>query len=194
MKRSVKSKAKAHAVRREILKTSDFAFERAQRIMEEALLCCRVNPCQSCLARWAEVERITALMRRNNHNYLTLSVESDEKTPSHVISEGIGCQRPADGYVVVSDSAPGTKVYFLRGLDTRRVKVGWSFGPLERLEHLQTGCSEPLELVGCIAGGREVEQEIHRLLDGHGCRVMKGREWFFGPDLEALLARIGLCQ
>lgn len=65
-------------------------------------------------------------------------------------------------------------VYFVLASNSRKVKIGLTANPELRLATMQTGCPEPLELLGVVAGGRRLETRLHRELAddcSHG-------EWF----------------
>jgi hypothetical protein len=54
-------------------------------------------------------------------------------------------------------------IYFARYGRKRLVKIGYSKGhPLDRLAVLQTGCPEPLSLIGMLEGEPKDEAEWHR--------------------------------
>lgn len=82
-------------------------------------------------------------------------------------------------------SEPGGQVYFIRAVDSGRIKIGFSFAPQDRFAAFQTASPEPLELLGTIAQGEEVnEASLHqRFADArlHG-------EWF--ESTPALIAWI----
>lgn len=56
---------------------------------------------------------------------------------------------------------PYSRVYFLRGVDTGRIKIGTAMEPAKRLASLQTGCSERLEIVATVAGDASLERRLH---------------------------------
>lgn len=65
-------------------------------------------------------------------------------------------------------------VYFIRGEDTGKIKIGFAVDPEIRLRDLQTGSSEKLSLIKFIEGTQEKETEIQN-------RFKKYRihgEWF----------------
>lgn len=65
-------------------------------------------------------------------------------------------------------------VYFIQGKKTRRVKIGFSVNPTERLRDLQCGSPDKLVLLGCVHGTVKTERELHKKfahLHSHG-------EWF----------------
>src|SRR5579872_5272066 len=72
------------------------------------------------------------------------------------------------------------QIYFIRGITTRRIKIGISKSPLKRLKALQTGSPEPLEMLFFIKGSREMEKELHKQF----AALRQGGEWFdSSPDL-----------
>lgn len=80
-------------------------------------------------------------------------------------------------------------VYFIQGQETKRIKIGVSHDVVKRLQKLQTGASERLELLAVVeAGGEELERDLH-------ARFGKYRthgEWFQGnPALLAYIKTIG---
>ena len=79
-------------------------------------------------------------------------------------------------------------VYFIQGQETQRIKIGVSHDVVNRLQKLQTGASERLELLAVVeAGGAELERELH-------ARFGKDRthgEWFeAAPALIAYIEKI----
>lgn len=71
-----------------------------------------------------------------------------------------------------------TQVYFISAGDVMNdgtpVKIGWAADPRARLDQLQTGHHEQLELVAVVPGGEALEQQLHRDLSGDHIRG----EWF----------------
>lgn len=79
-----------------------------------------------------------------------------------------------------------TSVYFLRS--PTAIKIGVSKNPRRRMQVLQTGHPEPLELAATCEGGRELERQYHHRFAAH--RVSK--EWFSAHP--AILAEIERLQ
>ena len=70
------------------------------------------------------------------------------------------------------DENSSDKIYFIS--NGKYVKIGFSKNPLKRLAQLQTGSSEPLEILGTINGTLATEKYLHRYFaDKH----IQG-EWF----------------
>lgn len=73
-------------------------------------------------------------------------------------------------------------IYFIRGRESGRIKIGYTAGdPERRLAALQTGSSEVLELVVAVDGDQQRERALHRQL---AAARLTG-EWF-SPTLEVL--------
>jgi hypothetical protein len=72
-------------------------------------------------------------------------------------------------------------VYFILATDSGRVKIGHTAGnPWERLEKLQTGNHERLQLFASIRGSARVERRLHDRFRG----MREQGEWFApGPEL-----------
>lgn len=90
-----------------------------------------------------------------------------------LLREHLADVRPPMKKVVRASDSVGF-VYVLRDSATNRLKIGTSKHPSSRIAHLQRMCSNELELVHLLPGGRELETEMHRaLVDSrlHG-------EWF----------------
>lgn len=69
----------------------------------------------------------------------------------------------------------GGCVYLVEATGIDKVKIGFATNLADRLRNLQTACPVPLKLLAVVAGGDEVELELHRRfahLRSHG-------EWFF---------------
>lgn len=67
---------------------------------------------------------------------------------------------------------PAPLVYFM--VSGSKMKVGYTRNLLTRISHLNSGSGEPVDCLGFIPGGRELEKTIHRALRpwrAHG-------EWF----------------
>lgn len=74
-----------------------------------------------------------------------------------------------------TESKPEGRVYFVIAKQSKRIKIGYTcYKPEARLSTLQTGSAEPLELLGVLVGGPELERELHRKHKGMSC----GGEWF----------------
>jgi hypothetical protein len=69
------------------------------------------------------------------------------------------------------------RVYFIRDVETRYIKVGIAVNVRARLKQLQTGNASRLELLGAIPGGLVREQELHRRWAQY-----RGRGEWFVPD------------
>lgn len=80
-------------------------------------------------------------------------------------------------------------VYFIRSGDTGHIKIGLSGNPYKRLDQLQTGQHEPLELLLYFPGDKTVEKFIHGI-----CKNLRyGGEWFADHEwLRLLIFRIWL--
>lgn len=78
-----------------------------------------------------------------------------------------------------------TSVYFIQS--PHAIKIGRSNDSKRRLAVLQTSQSEPLRLVACTPGGRELETEYHRQFAKHRLHG----EWFSpAPEILAEIARL----
>jgi len=73
-------------------------------------------------------------------------------------------------------SMPGGTIYFIK--NTRgHIKIGWTGGdPFRRLNELQTGESEPLNLFAKMSGSERQEKAIHVRFASH--KTGGGTEWF----------------
>lgn len=67
-----------------------------------------------------------------------------------------------------------TFVYFIIAKPSSLVKIGIAKDPRGRVKILQTGNHEELTWIGSLAGGHELEQEIHQMLADTRVRG----EWF----------------
>lgn len=65
-------------------------------------------------------------------------------------------------------------VYFVRAKAAGRIKIGYTSNLRARMDMLQTGCPEPLELFGTAIGGRKLERQIHEAL----AEFRLDGEWF----------------
>lgn len=67
-------------------------------------------------------------------------------------------------------------VYFILATETKRVKIGMAADPIERLNSLQTGCPEALELVAFIQSdtAKRFEGDLHAKFRRHHVRG----EWY----------------
>jgi hypothetical protein len=75
-------------------------------------------------------------------------------------------------------------VYFVTTDVSRLTKIGRAQNVETRLKAIQTGNHEPLSLLGVLAGGKELEREIHAMLADTRVRG----EWFRpSPALKDLL-------
>lgn len=66
------------------------------------------------------------------------------------------------------------RVYFIEGVGTNLVKIGWAFNVSVRWTELATMSPVPLNLLAVMPGGREKEAEFHVLLAEH----RHHGEWF----------------
>lgn len=79
-----------------------------------------------------------------------------------------------------------TAVYFIRS--PQGIKIGMSNNPEGRLRVLQTGHTEPLELLAFTEGGKDLEREYHTRFAAHRL----AGEWFAPhPDILAEIERVG---
>lgn len=78
---------------------------------------------------------------------------------------------------------PVAGVYLIQSRQSGLVKVGWSKNVYRRLETLQTGSSEDLELIDVLHIGRTMERTIHE--ENSDLRV-RG-EWFQPEVIDRLL-------
>lgn len=65
-------------------------------------------------------------------------------------------------------------VYFIRAVQTGRIKIGFSLDPSRRLRELEFGCPEDLELITQIPGSFFRERGLHKRFAVHRARG----EWF----------------
>lgn len=56
----------------------------------------------------------------------------------------------------------GRCVYFIEAVGLGRVKIGFTTNIFRRFWQLQTCCPAPLEVLGIIDGGRDIEARYHR--------------------------------
>lgn len=92
-------------------------------------------------------------------------------------------QDKAESYVyfVACEVSPGV----------RHLKIGRSIDPASRVASMQTGNPAPLELLGCVRGGAELEKSLHRLFGP----LRQGGEWFiYTDDIEALVGCLDFCK
>ncbi|MGP5722781.1 GIY-YIG nuclease family protein [Corynebacterium casei] len=79
-----------------------------------------------------------------------------------------------------------SRVYFVYSPDADKVKIGFSDSPESRMKSMQTGSPVPLELLGTIPGGQDVEMELHERFKSdrsHG-------EWFrMTSEIERFIRR-----
>ena len=71
---------------------------------------------------------------------------------------------------------PPKMIYFVQRGQAGPIKIGYTSKDdvRDRIANLQTASPEPLNLLGCIDGGREKEQALHRLFSAHRLHG----EWF----------------
>lgn len=82
---------------------------------------------------------------------------------------------------------PISCVYFLRDAEGF-IKIGWTKNLRKRVAALQVISSAPLRLLGVVAGERDMEQWLHRMLSADRVRG----EWFRqSPRLELYLTGEG---
>lgn len=78
-------------------------------------------------------------------------------------------------------------IYFIQGEVTRAIKIGKAVDVAARLQGLQTGSAETLELLGTVPGGRAEEVTLHRTFERFHLRG----EWFKGdPDFVRMVKRL----
>ena len=82
----------------------------------------------------------------------------------------------------------GLVVYFVQSGTDGPIKIGSSEDLASRLSTLQTGCAEPIRLLGAVrVSDPVVERRLHRHLSEHRLRG----EWFAPhPDVFAALERL----
>jgi hypothetical protein len=79
-------------------------------------------------------------------------------------------------------------VYFLKGLTTGNIKIGYSHDLRNRMVSIRTSCAERLQLLLVLDGDQSTEAAIHRIL-----RPWRQRgEWF--SDSEDVLHLIERCR
>lgn len=119
------------------------------------------------------------------HRLSRVRIYSDPGTPEFGLEYDLACEghKTLKGRKLIAarrEKAPRvTNIYFLRAKATGLIKIGRSENVSRRVAKLQTGSSEPLELIGSIrdSSGGLLETAIHR--DFAAARV-RG-EWF-APD------------
>lgn len=79
-------------------------------------------------------------------------------------------------------------IYFVKGLTTGRIKIGYSHDLRNRMVSIRTSCAERLQLLFVMDGDQSTEAAIHRIL--HPWR--KQGEWF--SDSEDVLWLIDRCR
>lgn len=87
----------------------------------------------------------------------------------------------------------GDVVYFLEASSAHVIKIGWSRYVGGRIKNLRTGSPVPLRFLGCIAGGMNLERELHMKF----AKYRKHGEWFrasveLRQFIDATLAEQGL--
>lgn len=73
------------------------------------------------------------------------------------------------------------RVYFIQSGDCGPIKIGIAEDAKTRMRQMQTGCPDPLRLLGTLPGGAGREAALHRHLSAHRVRG----EWF-SPTAEVL--------
>jgi hypothetical protein len=63
-------------------------------------------------------------------------------------------------------------IYFIQDTETRRIKIGVSAEPAQRLKQLQTAHASELKLIAVMDGARNEEQALHQIF------TRKRGEWF----------------
>lgn len=87
---------------------------------------------------------------------------------------------PLDDYEVhvkkpsASSRKSNPQIYFLQNPADRTIKIGYSKSPDVRIQALQTGSSQELQLLGLMNGDKTKERSIHRRFAAHNI----GGEWF----------------
>lgn len=81
-------------------------------------------------------------------------------------------------------------IYFIRAVNSGTIKIGVSNDPKRRLDSMQTGSPEPLELLGVLPGGMDEEKRLHQKF----ARSRIHGEWFRADEhlmqgIEALLRK-----
>lgn len=69
-------------------------------------------------------------------------------------------------------------IYFIRAVNSGAIKIGVSNDPRRRLESMQTGSPEPLELLGVLPGGVDEERRLHQRFAAYRIHG----EWFRGDE------------
>lgn len=69
-------------------------------------------------------------------------------------------------------------IYFIRAMQSGAIKIGTSNDPKRRLETMQTGSPEPLELIGVLPGQADAEKVLHRTF----AKFRIHGEWFKGDE------------
>lgn len=78
-------------------------------------------------------------------------------------------------------------IYFIKAVNSGAIKIGVSNDPRRRLDTMQTGSAEPLELLGVLPGQFEEERRLHEMLKRHRIHG----EWFRGDaELGAAVERL----
>lgn len=65
-------------------------------------------------------------------------------------------------------------IYFIRGKESGKIKIGYSIHPGQRKRDLQTAHYEPLEVIGLLHGPPSLEAELHERFGRYRIRG----EWF----------------
>ncbi len=74
---------------------------------------------------------------------------------------------------------PPSCVYFFRAIESGKIKIGVTTCVLSRLSKVSTDCPEPVEILGVIAGGADLEGKLHQAFE----KYHHIGEWFRGEPL-----------
>lgn len=78
-------------------------------------------------------------------------------------------------------------IYFILDVENVAVKIGISSNVKSRLNQLQTGTINTLELLHCYLGDEEEEKRLHRFFSKNHLRG----EWFsFGPEISSFIGNL----
>ncbi len=104
------------------------------------------------------------------------------------IAAGVRFYRGAAVLANLKDASPGAArtdgfVYFIQAGDDGPIKIGTAVVPEERLRGLQTAHHEELRILAVVAGGPELEAELHERFQHARIRG----EWFRRDEALLLL-------